>query len=195
MLGPKIDAQKYYVDFEVKNDLRKIKFVDECYWKSVDYEEIMKENRCITIPKGLLERLLVDGKFNVRFIIKGKNQVQLEETNKEEHSKQQILKCASLQTQQEKVKDILRENLTNTMKQWKIHEVRNEKNFGKSNFSNQSEHMLNNIPSWRKHSSERVPTNSPISGGGNRAMPSPDFSNKFADKIRNKRSVRPHFRR
>lgn len=200
LLGRKIDAQKYIVDFEVKEGLRKIKFVDHCNCESDDLEQIIAENRCITVPKGLIETYLVGGKFNIRFTIKKKEKLEDEDLNKERYLKEHILKDVPLQTQQ-KVKDILKEpltNIVNAMKtKWKLNETINEKNLSKSNFSPESnfpsEITRNDSPSWRKNTIEKTPVSPTASGSA--AMPSADFANKFLDKFRNKRSVRSQFRR
>lgn len=88
LLGRKQDADKYLIDFELKQDLRKIKFVENCLCDTDNIEQLLDEERFIAIPKNVIERFTIGGNIHFRFIIKRKDIFEAEESSKEEHLKQ-----------------------------------------------------------------------------------------------------------
>lgn len=90
LMGRKVDAQKFIIDFELRQNSRKVKFVDDCLCDTDDLSRIIDKNRCIAISKNMIETLLIDGKINFRFIIKRRDQFEAEELNKEQHLMQSL---------------------------------------------------------------------------------------------------------
>lgn len=97
LLGRKLNAQKYLVDFELKKGVRKVKFVEHCFCDTDDIERLVDENRCISISKNTIKSFTVDGKFEFRFIIKRKDILEKEDSVKEMYLKQHILPDAGAQ--------------------------------------------------------------------------------------------------
>lgn len=95
LLGRKVDAQKYLIDFELKQNLRKVKFVDNCPCDTDNLDQMIEENRCITISKNIVETFLNDGNINFRFIIKRRDLFEAEELKKERYVKQHPLPAAT----------------------------------------------------------------------------------------------------
>lgn len=91
LMGRKADADKYLIDFEVRRDDRKIKFLEQCL---PDADDVIDEIRCgrgFTVPKRVIESLVESDKINFRFIIKRKDVVRAENALKENHSKRSLL--------------------------------------------------------------------------------------------------------
>lgn len=96
-LGRKIDSEKYLIDFEVKQNQRKIKFLEKCYSDADgDLMMLISEGHCFNIMKKNIESYVENGTIEWRFIIKRKDIVELENTIKEEHSKQNLEKTNNL---------------------------------------------------------------------------------------------------
>lgn len=85
LLGRKCDAQKFLIDFELKQNFRKIKFVELCYSDANNPKDMIQGERCIVIPKSLVKSYLIGDEINFRFIIKKKEDIQAEELKQEEH--------------------------------------------------------------------------------------------------------------
>lgn len=85
MLGRKCDAQKYLIDFELKQNYRKVKFVELCYSDAENVKDLVKDEHCFSISKKLVKTFLTDNEINFRFIIKRKETFQAEEQVQEEH--------------------------------------------------------------------------------------------------------------
>lgn len=85
LLGCKQDAAKYLIDFELKQGLRKIKFVESCLCDTDNLKQLLDEESFITIPKCVMERFLIDGNIHFRFIIKRKTIFEAEESNKDQY--------------------------------------------------------------------------------------------------------------
>ncbi|XP_031622327.1 E3 ubiquitin-protein ligase siah-1-like [Contarinia nasturtii] len=83
LLGRKIDAHKYVIDFELKanNSLRKVKFIEECFTDSDDILKVIKDHRCFVVPKTLMESYSSDGKLEFRFVIKRRDVMEVEIVN------------------------------------------------------------------------------------------------------------------
>lgn len=88
LLGRRQDAAKYLIDFELKQGLRKIKFVENCLCDTDNLEQFLDKERFIAIPKCVMERFLINGNIDFRFIIKRKDIFEAEESNKEQYLKQ-----------------------------------------------------------------------------------------------------------
>lgn len=97
LLGRKVDAQKYLIDFELKKDFRKIKFIELCYSDAENIQDLLNEQHCISIPKKVVNSYLVDNEIPFRFIIKRKETMQAEESEQEAHL-QQLLTSSRILT-------------------------------------------------------------------------------------------------
>lgn len=86
LIGRKYDAQKYLVDFELKNGVRKWKCVELCYCDADNLDEHIKEQRCFVIPKKVFESFVVNGLVEYRFNIKRKETLEEEEKTQGKHS-------------------------------------------------------------------------------------------------------------
>lgn len=91
LIGRKCDAQKYVIDFELKENGRKIKFVEECYSDADDLEGIIQTHRCIVITKQLVKTFVKDGEINFRFVLKRKDLAEEEDAHKEEYLRSHLL--------------------------------------------------------------------------------------------------------
>lgn len=85
LIGRKCDAQKYVIDFELKLDHRKVKFVDDCHCDA-DAQESMEKEQCFVISKKLFATYATDGRVKFRFVIKRKDLMDEEERAQEQHS-------------------------------------------------------------------------------------------------------------
>lgn len=91
LLGRKVDAQKYMIDFELKDDLRKVKFIETCYSDANNIANIIAEHRCFIIGKKLAKSYVKDGKLKFRFVIKKKDGVELENIEKQQYLLNNVL--------------------------------------------------------------------------------------------------------
>lgn len=98
LLGRKCDADRYLIDFEVRNDQRKMKFLEKCHPDSDDLFESIRTGHAFTMPKKTIESLVDNEEINYRFIIKRKDVVATENVIKEEYLKKHILANAPTQT-------------------------------------------------------------------------------------------------
>lgn len=105
LLGLKHDAEKYVIDFELKDGLRKVKFNELCYSDADDIKALINQHRCFVLPKKLVESYAVGKRLEFRFVIKKKLDVELENTVKQRYLKNNILGSSndlpSLQLQQQ----------------------------------------------------------------------------------------------
>lgn len=85
MLGRRSDAQKYMIDFELKNDLRKVKFIETCFSDADDIAKIVLDHRCVILPKTLVASYAKNGQLEFRFFIKKKETIELENVEKQQH--------------------------------------------------------------------------------------------------------------
>lgn len=86
LIGRKYDAQKYLVDFELKNGVRKWKCVELCYCDADNLDEHINEQRCFAIPKKVFESFVVNDLVEYRFNIKRKETLEEEEKTQGKHS-------------------------------------------------------------------------------------------------------------
>lgn len=91
LLGRKCDADRYLIDFEVRQDQRKIKFLERCHPDSEDLTEPIRTGHAFTISKKSIESLVENDEINYRFIIKRKDVVATENVIKEEYLTKHIL--------------------------------------------------------------------------------------------------------
>lgn len=85
LLGRRIDAQKYMIDFELKDDLRKVKFIEMCFSDADNIPNIIKEHRCFVLQKKLVQSYVKNGNLEFRFVIKKKDGIELENMEKQQH--------------------------------------------------------------------------------------------------------------
>lgn len=89
LLGRKIDSEKYLIDFEVKREQRKIKFLESSYCDADgDILQQIAQGRCFSIPRKNIESFAANGQIEFRFIIKRKDIVEAEDSLKKEHAKE-----------------------------------------------------------------------------------------------------------
>lgn len=91
LIGRKCDADRYLIDFEVRQDQRKIKFLEKCHSDADDIFELIRTGHCFTMSKKIIESLVTNGKINFRFIIKRKDAVTMENVIKDEYLKNRLL--------------------------------------------------------------------------------------------------------
>lgn len=92
LLGRKIDAKKYMIDFELRDDeMRKVKLIEMCYSDADDIINIAKDHRCIVLSKKLVESYVKNDKLEFRFVIKKKDFIEMENIEKQEHLLHSIL--------------------------------------------------------------------------------------------------------
>lgn len=91
MIGRKSDADKYLIDFEIRKDDRKIKFLEQCFTDTDDIIDEIQSGRGFTIQKRVIESFIDNDKINFRYIIKRKEVVKSENVLKEEYSKKNLL--------------------------------------------------------------------------------------------------------
>lgn len=72
LLGRRSDAQKYLIDFELRQGVRKMKFVEQCFSDTDGLNRLIDEHRCISIPKNIVESFSHNGNIDFRFVIKRK---------------------------------------------------------------------------------------------------------------------------
>lgn len=82
LLGRKSQAEKYMIDFELKDDLRKVKFIEKCYSDSDDIKTIINEHRCFVLPKKLVETYVNGQKLAFRFVVKKTDSIETENSEK-----------------------------------------------------------------------------------------------------------------
>lgn len=99
LLGRKCDAEKYMIDFELKDGLRKVKFNELCYSDAHDIKSLINDHRCFVLPKTLVESYATDNRLEFRFVIKKKMDVELENAEKQRYLKNNILVGANGQQQ------------------------------------------------------------------------------------------------
>lgn len=75
------------IDFELKHDLRKVKFIENCYSDAEDVCKIIKDHRCVVLPKQLVETFARNGSLEFRFVIKRNEDIKSENAEKEKHRK------------------------------------------------------------------------------------------------------------
>ncbi|XP_055314023.1 E3 ubiquitin-protein ligase SIAH1B-like [Sitodiplosis mosellana] len=86
LLGRKIDAQKFMIDFELKDDeLRKVKFIEMCFSDADNIATIIRDHRCFVLSKRLVESFVKNGNLEFRFVIKKKDGIVLENIEKQQH--------------------------------------------------------------------------------------------------------------
>lgn len=91
LLGRKVDAQKYMIDFELKNELRKVKFIETCFSDADNMATVIKDHRCIVLPKKLAETYAQNGRLHFRFVIKKKDSIEFENVEKNQHLLSNVL--------------------------------------------------------------------------------------------------------
>lgn len=91
LLGRKCDADKFVIDFELKDGLRKVKFNEVCHSDAHDIKSLINEHRCFVLPKALVETYAKGDRLEFRFVIKKKMDVELENVEKQRHLKNNIL--------------------------------------------------------------------------------------------------------
>lgn len=91
LLGRKCDADRYLIDFEVRKDQRKIKFLEQCHTDSEEFFETIRSGHAFTVSKKAIQSLVDKDEINYRFIIKRKDVVTTENVIKEEYLKKHIL--------------------------------------------------------------------------------------------------------
>lgn len=79
LVGRKSDAEKYLIDFELNDGLRKLKFIENCY------NDVAAEHRCFVIPKKLAETYAKTGRLEFRFVIKKRDAVEADNLLKQTH--------------------------------------------------------------------------------------------------------------
>lgn len=82
LLGRKSQAEKYMIDFELKDNLRKVKFIEKCYSDSDDIKTIINEHRCFVLPKTLVETYVNGQKLAFRFVVKKTDSIETENSEK-----------------------------------------------------------------------------------------------------------------
>lgn len=85
LIGRKSQAQKYMIDFELKDDLRKVKLIETCYSDADDLKSIINGHRCCVIPKKLVETYVKDKKLSFRFVVKKTENLEAENLEKKHH--------------------------------------------------------------------------------------------------------------
>lgn len=95
LLGRKCDAEKYVIDFELKDGLRKVKFNELCYSDAADIKSLINDHRCFVLPKKLVESYAVGNRLDFRFVIKRKQDLALENSVKHRHLQSNILSGSS----------------------------------------------------------------------------------------------------
>lgn len=95
LLGRKSDAQKFMIDFELRNDMRKIKFIETCYSDAGNIAELIKDHNCFILPKKLVESYAVNGSLEFRFVIKRKDDIKLENAEKQQFLKANVFHASS----------------------------------------------------------------------------------------------------
>lgn len=85
LLGRKSDAEKYLIDFELNDGLRKLKFIENCYNDVMDVIEIFAGHRCFVIPQKLAETYAKNGQLEFRFVIKKRDAVEADNLLKQTH--------------------------------------------------------------------------------------------------------------
>lgn len=98
LLGRKCDADRYLIDFEVRKDQRKIKFLEKCHSDSEVLFETNGTVNAFKMSKKTIESLINNEEINYRFIIKRKDVVATEDVIKEEYLKKHILANAPKKT-------------------------------------------------------------------------------------------------
>lgn len=91
LLGRKVDAQKFMIDFELKDELRKVKFIEMCFSDAENIFEIIKQHRCIVLTKPLVESFTKNGNLEFRFVIKKKDGIEMENIEKQQHLLNNVL--------------------------------------------------------------------------------------------------------
>lgn len=100
LMGRKCDAEKYLIDFELKDGVRKLKFIEACYSDAGNLRDIITEYRCSIIPKGLAQTYAKDGKLEFRFALKRKDAVEAENAIKQKYLKNNVLNNNNNNTEQ-----------------------------------------------------------------------------------------------
>lgn len=85
LLGQKSQADKFMIDFELKDDLRKVKFIEKCYSDCLDIKSIITDHRCFVLPKKLVETYANDQKLAFRFVVKKTDSIEIENSEKQMH--------------------------------------------------------------------------------------------------------------
>lgn len=91
LMGRKMDAQKYMIDFELKDELRKVKFIETCFSDADNIADIIKDHRCFMLPKKLVESYVKNGELEFRFVIKKKDGIEMENIEKKQHLLNNVL--------------------------------------------------------------------------------------------------------
>lgn len=91
LVGRKCDADKFIIDFELKQEFRKIKFNEHCYNDASNLPLIISEQRCFVISKKLVNTYVKNGKIEFRFVLKRKDVAKKEDLQKEFHLKNNVL--------------------------------------------------------------------------------------------------------
>lgn len=95
LLGRKCDAEKYMVDFELKDGLRKIKFIETCFSDAQDIKTIISDHRCLILPKKMVETFVKNGRLEYRFRLKRKEGLEAENHEKKQHLMNSVLRVGS----------------------------------------------------------------------------------------------------
>lgn len=91
LLGRKCDAEKYMIDFELKDELRKVKFNEMCFSDAHDIKSLINDHRCFVLPKKFLESYSKNDLLEFRFVIKKKTNIESENVEKQRYLKNNIL--------------------------------------------------------------------------------------------------------
>lgn len=95
LLGRKCDAEKFMIDFELKDGLRKVKFNELCYSDADDIKLLINEHRCFVLPKKLVESYAINDRLEFRFVVKKKTDIEQENVAKQRYLKNNIFGSSS----------------------------------------------------------------------------------------------------
>lgn len=91
LIGRQSDAEKYLIDFELNDGLRKLKFIENCYNDVVDVFDIFAGHRCFVIPQKLAETYAKNGRLEFRFVIKKRDAVDADNRLKQTHMQNALM--------------------------------------------------------------------------------------------------------
>lgn len=117
LLGRKLDAQKFMVDFELRNDMRKLKQIEMCYSDADNIKEIINNHQCFVFSKKTSETYAKNGFLEFRFVIKKKCDIEAENFDKHQHKLNHILGIENSAQQL---------GQTNPMLQMKMHQIESD---------------------------------------------------------------------
>lgn len=91
LLGRKLDAKKFMIEFELKDGLRKVKFTEICFSDAHDIKAIINEHRCFVVPKKSVESFAKNGKLTFRFVIKKTDGIEFGNPEQQQHSMNNVM--------------------------------------------------------------------------------------------------------